>query len=571
MESRGRQPEAQKWRSSHDPIHGQCTAWRTARGTPSAIKTHASQPFDLYLPCYPLIITNAYCSLFFQLLSFPTIDFCRCKSQYCRSLAPNLLHDVFIFRPEPSTTSSYPLHFGHFGVSLVALFTLRPRLRYTMASQIPSHDTVPSGPSSGGPPFPGPLRRSTALSSSSGRTQISVTISAPTNFTCPDCKHHNTGMRSFRFSRQGSSRNVIKCARASCPYVALEIGGPLSPTGSGRRPAYPNGLNHAESSAAATRRLNASTSEFKPHVSSALASATHVARSFGQADLETIESASPSRAGEDSEDKIEAALAETKPPTTHGQRSHEHLVIPSTNIPTSIGRTAQSRISTRQQKRQVLRQRISLLLNSRVVPQATRHIARNAIQGFANWALRVDGVSEDPKGKQRADDGIAERDMLHQATLSMSTIKPMTSSYTHRCDCSGSCHCFTDASEIQRNRISPMLQHDLDHKPLQAHAPASVRSLLSDRLPPTKNIEDFYGLSPPNPHFKRQSTGSNGSSTVRYSSEMSMSMDSSTPDLTLTHPHEVNETGHMERRPEYDDDSAIQMTNARLSHEVQEG
>jgi hypothetical protein len=395
-----------------------------------------------------------------------------------------------------------------------------------MASdRVPAHDIMPSGPNDG-PKSPSMRRASTKVSSSSGRTQISVNVDTMVHFTCPECKHANSNLRALRFSRRNSFLNQLQCA--NCQFLQVQLGGSRSPPATRRPNTYTGrGSDDAEPSARLGRPYNASGEKYKPIVSSALASSAHVARSFAIVE-----------ADHEAEDGIQAT--DFQPVTAPNDTN-----VANHDVDTNVRDYALSASASTERGPPLRRRRkASIFINNRVkqmldtLPHGLRHKLQPLAGPLERFASQSDVPLTDMQRQQpvppnttdmqrqqpvppNTTDGSTTLPPKRKSFLRFTSARPFSSSpssapsHSHHCDCSGRCHCYSNRFGYQQifrgslNAVERLIQRN--------HAPSrSERSLASSpRRPESTNVSQIF------PDLRRPNRFSRDSVSLRYPSMLS--------------------------------------------------
>jgi predicted RNA-binding Zn-ribbon protein involved in translation (DUF1610 family) len=105
----------------------------------------------------------------------------------------------------------------------------------------------------------------------------SVNIQTMVQFTCPHCNSVNSSLQTLRFSPRNKLPDFLQCI--NCGFVQVQLGGSRSPPAT-RRPAAQTGDGSDDAEPSAAPRHSASLKEYKPIISSALASSAHFPTPF---------------------------------------------------------------------------------------------------------------------------------------------------------------------------------------------------------------------------------------------------------------------------------------------------
>lgn len=361
------------------------------------------------------------------------------------------------------------------------------------------------------------------LSSSSGKTQISINIQTMIRFTCSNCHHRNSASRPLRFSRRNSILNSIQCAK--CHALQVQVGGPRSPPTTRRQTVYSgHGSDEAESSTYPGRPYNAAREKFKPIVSSALASSTHVARSFAISEA-------------DGEDQTGVEVIDHDPDTLMtGANAVDHG---GSSVPATTSDQRLTRLRKRRKATIFLNQRVKQVMD--MLPHGLRTKLSPMTAPLDRLASQSDAgpsAKNKDKGKQPVQARVPpltptaisiphKRPSLIRFASPPPSIGSSPSSSSRKCQhCAGIEECTCSPNPSHR-RYSAIIRHPinaLERMMQRNHAAVSPeRSEVSTASPPRRpestNVSQILlDLVRPN-RFSRDSTAS---SSARYASHLSI-------------------------------------------------
>jgi hypothetical protein len=435
------------------------------------------------------------------------------------------------------------------------------------ADHVPAHDLVASGPSAP-PALPSPLPRTpTMRSTSSGRTQISISIQTMARFKCPRCQAPHSGLHTFRFSRRNSFRNPLHCTK--CNYTVIQLGGSRSSPSITMPTIYTgHGSDEAEPSTTRIRPFNMPNNEYKPSISSGLASATNIVRPFAMSEVN-----SDSHNGMDIDVEPTAGPTETDAPEIS---FHGHAVSGLTSN--------EKRVPLRRQKKATifLHRRLQAFLDklphglrTKLLPLAAP-LERIASQPNETSDLRI------RKGKEpmRA---ITESYDVESSLPNPRRRHSSPSPRDHHCDCTGGCHCSNGYVSEQLGRREPInhIERFYQRNNAPVHSEHSLMSAARPPRPESLNLSQlFFDIKVDmRDRFNRFSRGSSDGYTSRLSlfsnpeRSMSCAPERDSHLAPPQHPHPTAAQGHAaaNHQPASVHDSVIQMSTPRSSQALTDG